>query len=169
MNNFRMRRQPDLPGDLFLSILPGHHNSIVWEQVYQKYAPLIYGIILNMTGDKRIASEIFKDAFVGLKRKKILSRNHITLCQTLLRHAHKLTLKYLQLRGRVQANSSPFHSKFRLLNLLYCELISAKEVAQKLNMTEQEILLNLRMEFNQLRRLAWEEQSQGTLEMNVLN
>jgi len=164
-----MRRQADLPGNLFLRTLPHHDNLIVWEQVYQKYAPLIYGIILNMTGDKRIASEIFKDAFVDLKRKRILSRNHITLCQTLLRYAHKLTLKYLQLRGRVPANPSPFQSKFRLLNMLYCELISTKEAAQKLNMSEQEVLLHLRMEFNQLRRMAWEKSPQAKLEMSVLN
>lgn len=154
-----MRRQPDLPVDLFLSIKPEHNNEIVWEQVYQKYAPLIFGIILNMTGEKRIAIEIFKEAFNALKRKRIFSRAHISLCQTLLRHAYKLTLKYLELKKRTPVHSHPFNQKFRLLNLLFYELISTKEAAQKLKMTEQELLLHLRKEFNQLRRQARENQS----------
>lgn len=150
-----MRRQPDLPADLFLAVKPDHHNEIVWEQVYQKYAPLIYGIIVNMTRDKRIAAEIFKDAFYNLKRRRILSRTPIALCQTLLRHAYKLALKYLEMKGRTAVNTSPFHSQFRVLNLLYFDLMPTKEAAQKLNMTEQEILRSLRMEFLKFRRQAW--------------
>lgn len=156
MENYRMRRQPGLPADLFLSILPEHHNEIVWEQVYQKYAPLIFGVILNMTGEKRIAVEIFKEAFMDLKRKRIFSRADIALCQSLLRQAYKLTLKYLELRGRSPHQDSPFHSRFRLLNLLYFDLVSTREAAQKLNMDEQDILVQLRMEIQQLRKQARE-------------
>lgn len=150
-----MRRQPDLPADLFLTVLPEHHNEIVWEQVYQKYAPLIYGIILNMTRDKRIAADIFKEAFYGLKRRRILSRTPIALCQALLRHACKLTLKYLEIRGRTAVNCSPFPGQFKILNLLYYDLLPTKEAAQKLNMTEQEVLRSLRMEFVKFRRQSW--------------
>lgn len=152
MVNYRMKRQPDLPTDLFVTVLPQHNNEIVWEQVYQKYAPMIYGIILNLTGHQRIASEIFKEAFLDLKRKRIFSRAHIALCQTLLRHAYKLTMKYLDLKGMKPINVRPFHGNFKMLNLLYFDLISTKDAAVKLNISEQEVLVKLRMEFNQLRR-----------------
>jgi hypothetical protein len=159
MENFRMRRQPDLPADLFLAVKPENHNDIVWEQVYQKYAPLIYAIILNMTVDKLIAADIFKGAFYGLKRRRILSRTPVALCQALLRHAYKLTLKYLEMRGMTAINSSPFHSQFKLLNMLYFDLVPIKEAAQKLNMTEQELLRGLRMEFIKFRRHSWVSQA----------
>jgi len=38
-----------------------------------------------------------------------------------------------------------------LLNLLYFDLVSLKEAASKMDRTEQDILLGLRMEFNLLR------------------
>ncbi|MEO6166354.1 MAG: hypothetical protein ABIO98_02460 [Chitinophagales bacterium] len=64
------------------------NNLEAWGHIYDKYAPAMYGIICSLTGDRTIAEEIFKDAFLELKEKQILSKDTSSLCPCLLRHTH---------------------------------------------------------------------------------
>ena len=44
-------------------------ERIVWEKLYDIYAPVIYGTILEFTEDGSIAADIFCEVFVHLKRE----------------------------------------------------------------------------------------------------
>ena len=49
--------------------MPPQTDKSAWEYVYDKYAPIMYGIALDMAGDTIIATEILKEAFLELKKK----------------------------------------------------------------------------------------------------
>lgn len=131
--------------------MPPQTDQSAWEYVYDKYAPIMYGIALDMAGDTIIATEILKEAFLELKKKKSLSRIHAGLHHSLVRHTYKLTLKHLKSRGLLPAKIQPFNQIYPLINVFYFEAIGLKEVAVKFDTTEEETRKNLRAEFNHLR------------------
>ena len=48
------------------------NNISTWEQVYDKYAPMMYGTIINMTHDEKMAGDILQEVFLDLKKKDII-------------------------------------------------------------------------------------------------
>jgi hypothetical protein len=127
-----------------LSMLVENKKS-AWAHLYDKYAPLMYGTILKMTGDETLAEAIFEIAFVELKERKILSPPHVDIRHSLLRYTYKITLKNLKVRG---LKAHPLNAHYPLINLFYFEQISLKEAATKLDITELAVLKQLRAEFN---------------------
>jgi DNA-directed RNA polymerase specialized sigma24 family protein len=119
-----------------------------WAHFYDKYAPLMYGTILNMSGDKAIAEKILEEAFLELKDKEIPTSPCNDIRHWLLRHTYKLTLKHLKIRG---LKAQPFNENYPVINLFYFEEITLDEVATKLEITQQEVLKKLRAEFNHFR------------------
>lgn len=117
-----------------------------WACFYDKYAPIMYGTILKMTGEEALAEEIMEEVFLDLYRKKIISPYHTALCMSLLRHTFQLTLKYLENKG-LRAYQ-PFNDDYPLINLFYFQQGTLKEAAMKTETTEKEVLTNLREEFN---------------------
>lgn len=111
----------------------------------------MYGIVFNMAGEEKIAEEILVEIFIDLKKKKLLSGVRTALCHSLIRHTHKLTLVHLLARGlkpvRIQAeNGNP-----PAISSLYFELAAINQVETNSDMAKQEILSNLRTEFNRFR------------------
>lgn len=143
----------------YKSKLPGRNNkrlmeqnnAITWDQVYRKYGSMMYGLILTMAGDENLAAKILQESFLGLKNKKIVSRNHTLLCQNLLRCAYTTTLQHLAAKRLAPSTTQPFGENYPLINLLYFDLVSVKDAALKLNRTEQDIFLGIRLEFKQFR------------------
>lgn len=43
------------------------NNSHNWEELYNNYAAIMYGVIYHITQDKKTAENIFTEAFCGLK------------------------------------------------------------------------------------------------------
>lgn len=117
-----------------------------WAYFYDKYAPIMYGTILKMTGDTTLADEILEEIFLDLYRKKILCPYNTAPCMSLLRHTFQLTLKYLEAKG-LRAYQ-PFNVDYPLINLFYFKQVTLKEAAIKTETTEKEVLTNLREEFN---------------------
>ncbi|MDB5202279.1 MAG: hypothetical protein JWQ27_1688 [Ferruginibacter sp.] len=39
-----------------------------WQQLYQRYAPMMYGFIMNILKDKVAADQVFSKAFIDLKK-----------------------------------------------------------------------------------------------------
>ena len=122
-----------------------------WGHLYDKYAPLMYGIILNITNDKRIAEKILKKAFLELTKRKILSEVHLVLPMDILRHTYEITLKQMQSIGRKLLNPQPFNGNYPLTNLFYFGLTTVREAAIKFGLTEAEVQQRLREELNQIR------------------
>jgi hypothetical protein len=126
----------------------------VWGAWYDQFAPLIYGVILKMTDNTTISETLLQKTFVLLNKKTGTAVEQSVLCRSLLRNAYALTLDYLSSRGLKPVTKQPFGEKLPLVNLFYFELNSLKEAEAKLNMTMQEVLLNLRGEFNLFRSLT---------------
>lgn len=116
-----------------------------WSHLYDEYAPMMYGTILKMADNETIAEEIFENVFLELKERKILSPHHTPIRYCVLRHTHKLTLKYLKELGIV---AKPYHENYPLINLFYFEQISLEEAAIKSDIPTGIVLKNLRAEFN---------------------
>ncbi len=73
------------------------NNLDAWGYVYDKYAPAMFDIISNLTEDKIIAEDIFKEAFLQLKEKQILSKITYSLYPYLQRYTHNFTKRQLEL------------------------------------------------------------------------
>ena len=130
--------------DTELISLPIEKKESAWAHFYDKYAPLMYGTILNMTGDETLAEAIFEVAFLELKERKILSPPHTDLRHSLLRYTYKITLKNLKARG---LKAHPLNAHYPLINLFYFEQVTLKEAAATLDLTEIDVLKKLRTEF----------------------
>lgn len=72
------------------------NNSSAWSQLYDKYSPLMYGTILNITGDVNAACDILEEAFIQLKRDNVLSKISTTLPHGLLNHTYQVISKYMK-------------------------------------------------------------------------
>ena len=129
------------------------NDPSVWEHIYDKYAPLMYGTILNLTGDEAIAEELLERAFLDLKRNNVLSQISTTICHKILRHTYKLTINHLKTIGLASSKTLSPHENMTHVNLFFFEETSLKDAANSTNLTEQEIKTNLRSEVNYLRNL----------------
>ena len=76
-------------------------NPFGWEQLYDKYAPVIYGSILKIITDKEMANQIFEECFISLKKTDIISQTKKSLPLFLLQHTYSFTVNYLKNKGIV--------------------------------------------------------------------
>ncbi len=124
------------------------NKATTWAQVYDNYAPMIYGIIVKMTDDDKMAGDILSEVFVALSaQNKILEINSL-IC---LRCAYKTTLKYFQDRGLMLSKIQPFNQNCPLINLFYVQGMSLEKIVIDLEVTKDEALNKLRAELNYLR------------------
>jgi DNA-directed RNA polymerase specialized sigma24 family protein len=123
-----------------------HYHKSVWGDVYDKYAPIMYGTILKMTGDTAMSEDILEEVFVDLYRKKMLSPEHTAPCLSLLRHTFKLTLTHLEEHGL--KTKEQFNEHYPLINLFYFKHATVKDVANKFEKSDREVLEKLKEEFN---------------------
>ena len=72
-----------------------------WENIYEKYAGIMYCIILKLIPEESIAEQILKSAFLSLKTKNIISVHHIVLCSPILKYTYTYTLSELKNRDIV--------------------------------------------------------------------
>ena len=68
------------------------------ELLYDKYAPVMYGIICTHTADKSMADEILIDLFIRLKNEAVVQKISFTLCVCILRYAYNNIRKELKKR-----------------------------------------------------------------------
>lgn len=71
-------------------------NPFGWELLYDKYAPVIYGFILNIITDKDMANEVFEECFISLKKTDIFTQAKKSLPLYLLQHTYSFTVYYLK-------------------------------------------------------------------------
>ena len=124
-----------------------YNRSSSWEYIYDKFAPMMYGTIVKISGDRELSEAIFAEAFIDLKKNNMFSRiHHSSLYQCLLLYTYKTTVKYLEARG---LRPILFDEYYPFINMFYLEGLSLKEAAIKLELTEDEVLKRLRVERNQ--------------------
>lgn len=128
--------------------------QLIWEQWYPKYEPLLYGIILQLTGNKTRAGRILKEVTSELNGFRISGwTNQVSMIRTVFNHVYHFTLNHLSDRGMTPVEVQPFGEKFPLLYLLYFEFNTIGEVAAKLSRSRQEVMADIRKEFKVIRGL----------------
>lgn len=140
------------------------NNLSGWDQLYDKYAPIMYGIICTHTADKRLADEILINLFIRLKSEEVLLNINATSCVSILRYTYINTRKALQKRG-INYTESP-NVGYPTLHIFCSEQTTVKQVADRLNLSKQEIKQLLHQEFLLLR--SHNEASQPPREKETL-
>ena len=140
-----MERAAEQITDLNILSLIRENNLAGWGQLYDKYAPIMYGIIFTYTTDKIFSDKIFIDLFIRLKEDEILLKIDYPLCVFILRYTHLNTRKELKNRGIYY--TEPPIEKNSILQTLCSHSLNLKSVAENLGMSEQEVKKNLRKEF----------------------
>lgn len=75
------------------------NDAVGWGQLYDKFAPIMYGVILRITTDKTIADAILVDAFIQLKNQKTFEGMKMQgVCLWLLKHTYATTIDYLRIK-----------------------------------------------------------------------
>ncbi len=124
------------------------NKATTWAQVYDNYAPMMYGIILKMTDDKTLSENILVAAFDELHAENTIGKINALVC---IRCAYKKTFKYLTDRGLVVHNKPLFDENCPCVNQFYIKGMSLEKIVIDLEITKDEVLNKLRAEFNYLR------------------
>jgi hypothetical protein len=140
------RPSPELP-----STASNANDISSWGQVYDQYAPMMYGTIVKMTEDEKSACDILQDVFLDLTKKSVLPVVSTSLMLHLLRHTYQFTIKWLEIRGINPKSLQPTPLNYPHINLFFFQEINLKQAAQKNEIAEIDIQKKLRAEFNQLR------------------
>ncbi len=148
MKNYRVGIQNESISDQNILSLIGENNLEAWGHLYDKYAPVMFGIVYHLTDDRIVAEEIFKEVFIRLKEDKILSKYKYVLCTYLVRHTNRFTRHQLMKRGLICTQDNKDETS--LISILYTQHITMKEAAFQFNFTEEEAKLKLRLEFSAL-------------------
>ncbi len=129
------------------------NKQTAWEQLYDSYAAMMYGSILNITGDEKMASDLLQQAFLELRNREILLRMQASLCISLVKHCYNMTLKYLKMRGLSPQNET-LNRSCQLIHFFYFEDMTLAEIAARLAVPEWEVLKKLQTEFRDIRKRA---------------
>ncbi len=156
LNNPQVMVQTSILDKTILSMIIGN-NLEAWALLYDKYAPAMFGIICNLTNNRTLAEEIFKEAFLQLKEKQIFSKNTYPLCPYLLKHTYTFTRQKLKERGIISTINQ--HEETSHIHILCSQHISLKELAVKFKLTEQEAKQKVRAEFLDLRNKTKQQEN----------
>ena len=91
------------------------YNLTRWNNIFEFYAPIMYGSILRLINSKEHAQNILLEAFLMLKENKLCSKFKKPLCVGLLIHTHRVALKYLRNRKLNINNEISFYRQNPLL------------------------------------------------------
>ena len=91
------------------SIKTPHLDAKAFSEVYDKYAPALYGRIIQVVKQKEIAEKILERVFINaLVDKNVKQSNHITLFTSLINHSRKKsygTMKALRVLETLRCHS----------------------------------------------------------------
>ena len=118
---------------------------------YDIHAPLIYGIIHNLTADAALSESIFIAAFEELLQKKDFLDTTPDIKPYLLKFTIRFTVNWLNISERIP-ESHPFFQKPGVISLLLTQCNSVAEVATLLAISENKARQTLRLECLKLRQ-----------------
>jgi len=126
--------------DLNMLSLIRENNPEGWEQLYDKYAPVMYGIICTYTTDKSLADKILIDLFIRLKEEEILPKMNFTLCIFILRYTYTNTRAELKKRG-IYYTESPIETN-SVIHTLYSQSLKIKRFTPNFKISKNEVKNN---------------------------
>ena len=120
-----------------------------WEHLYDKYAPVMYGIICNYTNNKFLAEDILIKLFVQLNDQESTLKINFALRAYIMRYTHSYTREELKNRD-IKYTTSPGKEN-SILHIFCSQFTTLKEVAANLGITKEQTKKNLHSEFLLLR------------------
>ena len=119
------------------------------EQIYDKYAPIIYQIINSLTDNVAISEKIFTDTILKVKDDVSGFNMNGTVYPNLMRFTYNFAVQELIHYGISPKVHNPYQdSKLTYLLCTCCE--SLQEVASLLSIPHEEVRRRLRQEFLEL-------------------
>jgi hypothetical protein len=118
------------------------HSLMSFEQIYDRYAPAIYGIIDSLTQNSTVSDKIFFNTFLKIKENLSDFKMDGKVCPKLLRFTYSYAVQQLIHYGISPKVSLPNN----LIHLLCTCYESLDEVATLLKISPQEIRKNIRKE-----------------------
>ena len=94
-NNKKVCLTKSWQADNKLKNLLKRNSNSAWNTLYDKYAALMYGNILNITKNKALAEEIFIFAFIRLKNDNKNVPVQCSISLYLCAYVKKITLEYM--------------------------------------------------------------------------
>ena len=117
-----------------------------WEQLYDKYAAVMFAAILRLTDDIPLAEKILVQSFSTLNLKDNFPSAGKILCVFLLHHTHATATAFLASRFIAVKKRPVFNKKFPLIDTFLYQLHSVKEATRLHSLSENELRLKLRAE-----------------------
>lgn len=117
-------------------------NLPTWEWLYENYAGIIYGCILNIVGNKHDAEKLFQEVFLGLKHIKWPSDPKL-LSFFLWRHAGKAATAYVKSQRPIARN---LYSD-QVIKLISHNSLSVDAASEVLEIPVAELKKQLRLEW----------------------
>lgn len=139
------------------------NNLLAWEYLYDNYAPIMYGAILRVTDNEKLAEEILIQSFVHFKANKTLSETKKTLSVSLLHHTYLTATKILSINGIMPKRENTYKVIFPILDCLLHKPNSIKDITEMYAISAEEARLRLRSELNKIRneKLLKDKLSEG--------
>jgi hypothetical protein len=110
--------------------MPNSYPAV--EKVYDKYAPLVYGIALKIMGSEKDATTVLIQAFLKLNSCDLIEQNKHCLCATII----KLTIKTIR-EEKKDINTDTLIHQFKNSPILYKLLCSKTESENIFHIDEQ--------------------------------
>lgn len=127
------------------------HDAEGWKQLYDKYAAMMFVTILWATNDDILAEEILKSLFLEFKTNPKLLYEKKSLPISILHHTLSTPVKTSRINALITTNSERHESILPILNCLTHQSYAITDVAELLEISEQELRLKLRSEMNLVR------------------
>ncbi len=130
----------------------GNTESKGWQLLIDKYAPMMYGTIYQLTRDEELTREILEAVFTEINKPEIIAQMQVSPGIFLFHFTHSFTTKYLKNKNMdLLEDNYELYNNFPLLKLLFCDKVVLKEAAEKLNISINDVGAKLREESNRLR------------------
>jgi len=121
------------------------------EEVYDKYAPILYSIALELTLTTKEAEKLLMHIFQAVKKRKLLHENYPSLCVALIRLSIQIASK--KNKGNQSNLKLPQFKNMLFIHKLLCERENLEIYCQENKLSRQQAQKKIREEFNTLRNL----------------
>lgn len=127
-------------------------SEIKFENIYDTYSPLVYGIALEISPTTEIAEQILFRTFQEVFDQNLIEQKHPSFCVTLIKLVFQITHEQLppsQLKNNFklkQFENTP------VLHKLLCEQLNLEVYCENNKLTRAEIANKIREEFIFLRK-----------------
>ena len=123
------------------------HNQ--WESLYDKYSPIMYGLILKLIPEEKIALKILEGAFVQLKTKNIIDNDNYVQCSCILKNTYNYAIVELKSRNIIPQTEAIVRDT--LIHIMCTGPIAINRSGAGKSLNESEFRKNLRAEIMLLR------------------